>query len=135
MGVQDTPNINVIITVQIENKIWKSTQLSAAQARQVQFMSISRRTGSRANRYEAIRLPDCIDETKGHVDARLLGVIVYRFLNVRSRLFTRDNRLGIHLEARLRARPCKPSKYASSTGSVGALDAPSRRRRRKYCRS
>lgn len=114
LPVQHTPNIDVVRVFDVEHKVRVARQRPCAQAWQVEFMGIARRSRSRVSTDVAVALLQGIDEAESHGLTRLHQVVGENPVHIPVGLGTRDNWLGLHALAvglvDLRTRPLRLSK-------------------------
>ena len=135
MGVEHTPDIDVIITLNVKDEVGIASQDSATQPSKTKLISVSRRSDSRVVSNGVIRGLQGVNETDGNVCSGFTGVVVDCCFDVSSCQFTRPDRLLAHLGLAWRTRFLRPLKYLSSTAAVVFDDAPSSRSSRRRSRS
>lgn len=94
--MQDTPNIDMVVTLQIENNVRIIWNQPESQVRQAQLVCIAWRTRRRIATDMAVSPLQCIDEAQCCIDRTLLKAIRNRFIHIPISLSARDNRLYLH---------------------------------------
>ena len=94
--MQNPPNIDLVVTLYIEDNlgvIWNSPE---SKVRQVQLVGIARRTCGRVATDMVVSALQRIDEAQRCIHRTLLKVIPNRFIHIPISLSARDNRLYLH---------------------------------------
>ena len=110
MGVEHTPDIDVIITLDVEDEVGKASQDAAAQPWKAKLIGVSRRSGGRMVGDRAVRGLQRVDETEGNVGPSFANVVVNRCFDVSSCRFARPDGLPAHLLLAWRTRFLRPLK-------------------------
>lgn len=110
MSMEHTPDIDVIIALDIKDEVGKAFQHAATQPRKAKLIAVPRRPGGRLVGDGAVYALQCIDETDGNVGSGFANVVVNCCLDVASRRFARPDRLLSHLVLAWRTRFLRPLK-------------------------
>lgn len=104
MGVEHTPNINVIIALNVEDEVGVAPQDAAAQPGKAKLVGIPGRSPGRTVAYKAVRHLQRVDETDGNVGSGFTSVEVDRRFDVSSCRLAWPDRLRAHLRLAWRTR-------------------------------
>lgn len=110
MRMEYTPDIDMIIALNVEDDVGMAPQDAAAEPGKAKLVGIPRRSGGRMVPYEAVRRLQCIDETGGNVGPGFTSVIVNRRLDVSSCRLAWPDGLLAHLRLAWRTRFLRPLK-------------------------
>ena len=95
MGVKHTPDIDVIIALNVEHDIGIAPQDATAQPGKAKLVGIPRRSGVRMVSNKAVRRLQRVDETSGNVGSGFTSVVVNCCFDVSScRLAWQDGLLA-----------------------------------------
>lgn len=110
MGMEHTPDIDVMITLNVEDEVGIVSQDAAAQPRKAKLIGVPRRPGCRVVGNKAIRRLQRIDEANGNVDAGFANVVVNCRFDVSSCRLARPDKFPAHLLLAWRTRFLRPLK-------------------------
>ena len=114
LAVQNPPHVDVIATLEIENKMGVALQRPTAQSWQIQLLGIARRARCRIAADVGIGLLQGVDEAKCRRVGTLVEVVLDGFIDIASGRLTWDDGLGPHRRtpdlACLRTPARRPSK-------------------------
>lgn len=97
MGVEHAPDVDVIIALDVEDKVRITLQHAAAQPREGKLMRVARRSGGGMIGNHAVRDPQRFNETQGDVGPGFAKVVVNGRFDVPTRQLPRQDRLFAHL--------------------------------------
>ena len=135
MGMEHTPDIDVIVTLNVKDEVGIASQHAAGQPWKAKLIGVPRRSGGRVVGDEAVRDLQRVDETDGNAGSGFPIVVVNCRFDVSSCRFARPNGFLAHLLLAWRTRFLRPLKYLSSTAAVVFDAAPSSRSLRRCSRS
>ena len=108
--MQDTPDIDVRLPLDIEDEVRKPSGRPEAQAGNVQLVRIAGRAASRLFADLADGVFQRVDEVQGNRRSRLGQIVLARLVDVAPRPLAKDDRLAAHLGLASRTRPRSRSK-------------------------
>ena len=94
--MQEAPDIDVIISLDVEGQIGKAPHRPATDPRQLEFESITRRSTFRVTCYVPESLFDGIDEAQCNQFTRFLEIMIDAFQDVPLGPASQDDRPGTH---------------------------------------
>ena len=104
MGMEHTPDIDVIIALNVKDDVGIALQDTAAQPGKAKFVGIPERSGGRMVTDKVVRRLQCIDETGGDVGSGFTGVVVNCRFDFSSCRFAWPDGLLAHLRLAWRTR-------------------------------
>jgi transposase len=109
-SVEHAPDIDMLLTLHVENQVWISGQRPGAQTRKVQLERVARRSRGRMLSDMHVGPFQCIDEAHGCLLGVFGHIVVEDLLDVAHRSLTGYNGLGLHPRSPCRTRLRKVSK-------------------------
>jgi len=110
MGVEHTPDIDVVIALNVKDEVGVAPQDLAAQPWKAEFIGVSRRPAGRVVSDGAVCRLQRANETDGNVGSGFSNVVVDCRFDVSSCRFTRPDGLRAHLRLAWRTRLLRPLK-------------------------
>jgi len=91
MGMEHTPDIDVIISLNVKDEVGIASQHAAAQPWKAKFIGVPRRSGGGMVGDGAVRGLQRVDETDGNVGPGFANIVVYCRFDVSSCRFARPD--------------------------------------------
>jgi hypothetical protein len=110
MGVEHTPDIDVIIALNVKDNVGIAPQNAAAQPGKAKLVGMPGRSGGRVVANKAVRYLQRVDETDGNVGSGFTSVVVNCRFNVSPCRLAWPDRLRAHLRLAWRTRFLRPLK-------------------------
>ena len=103
-AVQDTPDIDVIVTFDVKNQTRIAHEWPGSQTRQFQFVGIARRASRRMSGDMIVGVLKRIDEAERDPFASVSKIVIDGLFDIPVGSFTRDDGLAAHVLSRRRTR-------------------------------
>ena len=129
--MQDPPNFNAIVALDVEHEVWIPRNGLEAEIGQIQLMGIAGRTDCRVRADSCEGLLQLVDEAQRHLLGGLGEIVFDDRVDIAVRQLTRTNGLSGHFR---RARWRRSEKYVLSAGADNCDAAPSSSITRSCCR-
>lgn len=97
--MQNTPNIDMVWSLDVENQMRIAGQWPSTQSRQIKFLRVTRRAGPRMAAEMNIGLLKRINKTERSLWRIFTQVVRNSLINIHVGLRPRDDRLGLHFRA------------------------------------
>ena len=96
--VEHPPDVDVIVLLDVKDQVGEALERPHAQPRQIQLVCIARRARLWMPANVVVGLLQPLNESQGHLIARLLEVVIDRVLSIPAREFAGNDRFGFQTE-------------------------------------
>ena len=97
--MEHTPDVDVVVTLDVEDQLREMLQWPEAQARKAELGCVTRRTGGRVTADVRVRMFQCVDKPECSLPRALTYEVADGFINVSLRYQPQNDGLGCHPRA------------------------------------